>query len=147
MKIVQVGQVDSSRAPSLSLGRSSSRAAFVGVRALRSCVFYYRAFKSRLVASLYFRPFDFNRVRFSSRTCFPALGALACPVHNPPPNKEYLFKELDLILVIIRQKTDDDLHYIILVDKGETLTNTFMVGEWAESISEMLDETFYTTNN
>ena len=97
--------------------------------------------------ALYFRPFNFNRVRFSSRTCFPALGTLASPVHNPPPNKEYLFKELDLILVITRQKTDDDLHYIILVDKGETLTNTFMAGEWAEGISEMLDEAFYTTNN
>ena len=48
MKILQVGQVDSSRAPSLSLPRSSSRAAFVCV--LRSC--YYSAFKSQLVASL-----------------------------------------------------------------------------------------------
>ena len=76
-----------------------------------------------------------------------ALGTLASPVHNPPPNKEYLFKELDLILVIIRQKTDDDLNYIILVDNGDTLTNTFMAGEWAEGISEMLDEAFYTTNN
>ena len=91
----------------------------------------------------HFRPFDINRVRFSSRTCFPALGALASPVHNPPPNKEYHFRELDLILVIIRQKTDDDLNYIILVDNGDTLTNRFMAGEWAESISEMLDETFY----
>ena len=48
MKIVQVGQVDSAR----SLAFTPSLGSVAQARALRSCVFYDRAFKSRLVASL-----------------------------------------------------------------------------------------------